>query len=319
LRVSRAHTGETLRLVFEVEDTGTGIIPRDMDTLFDPFVRSEKRHAKEQGTGLGLPISQRYVQMLGGRIDVQSTVGQGSVFSFRIPVVMGRRPDRHRAPERQVIGLAPDQPEYRVLVVDDNAESRILIERLLSPLGFEVWSTTSGIEGMRTAHEWEPHVILMDMRMPNMDGYEAARRIRSTSKGQRVVIIGFTASVLEQERARMIAVGCNDILRKPFRANELYELLVRHLGVQFAYTQAEVDMSITDTNEIVRIQNLNAAMLAELPIAWRAELRQASVEGDVERVRQLINLVRDDHDEIADHLTTIAADFEFDRILELLE
>ena len=187
-------------LCFEVEDTGPGIEASELKTLFDPFVQAKGSHKVQEGTGLGLAISQRFVQLMGGTLGVVSTVGKGTVFTFDIQVNLavmeGIQAPR---PKRQVIGLAPNQPQYRILVVEDRWENRQLLVKLLEPLGFEIREAENGEEAITLYESWSPHLIWMDMRMPVMDGYEATQRIkRSVAPTQvgatQVVSTGATAS-----------------------------------------------------------------------------------------------------------------------------
>jgi two-component system sensor histidine kinase/response regulator len=172
-----------LTLLFEVEDTGCGIALEEMDRLFEPFVQTVVGTQNRQGTGLGLAISRQFVQLMGGDIYFVSTVDQGSTFYFEIPVTLAN-PVEVVPPSasRRVLRVAPDQPAYRILVVDDRPENRDLIAQLLNTVGFEVHTATNGQEAIEHWQTWQPHLIWMDMRMPVMSGYEATRRIRARER-----------------------------------------------------------------------------------------------------------------------------------------
>lgn len=191
--VSPASTSPDLpsqNLIFAVEDTGLGIATGELDTLFEPFVQTETGRASRQGTGLGLPISQKFVHLMQGNLQVTSTLGQGSTFSFSMPLQFARTVEPLMQPVHQrVVGLAPNQPTYRILIVEDHWENRQLLMRLLSPLGFELREAENGAEVLTLLASWTPHLIWMDIRMPVMDGYETTQRIRA----------------LEQQTARAIA------------------------------------------------------------------------------------------------------------------
>lgn len=167
---------------FEVEDTGQGIAPNDLDDLFKPFTQTETGLKYAEGTGLGLPISQKFVQLMGGEIAVSSMPGQGAKFAFDIQVSpVEEIPIETTQPiGKKVIGLAPEQPVYRILVAEDKLTNRLLLVKLLSSLGFEVREAENGQEAVAMWESWEPHLIWMDMRMPVMNGYEAAKHIKAS-------------------------------------------------------------------------------------------------------------------------------------------
>jgi CheY-like chemotaxis protein len=167
-------------LIFEVEDTGLGIAPNELQTLFDPFVQTQTGRQSMEGTGLGLSISRKFIQLMGGDITVSSILEQGSIFTFDIKVNLPSRTDFDKTiiPVRKVIGLKPNQPSYRILLVEDVEENRLLLVKLLAPLGFEIREAVNGQEAVAIWHNWQPHLIFMDIRMPVMDGYEATREIR---------------------------------------------------------------------------------------------------------------------------------------------
>ncbi|WP_448561382.1 ATP-binding response regulator, partial [Trichothermofontia sp.] len=181
-------------LHFEVEDTGHGIAPGELGNLFNAFFQTDTGRKSQQGSGLGLAISRQFVQLMGGEIMVQSHLGQGSRFYFYIPVVMSEAtaaPDPsapYRDPLTQLtpITLAADQPRYRVLVVDDHWESRKLLVKLLTDLGFEVREAINGEAAIERWQHWHPHLIWMDVRMPDMSGYEVTQRIRHQEQRQLV-------------------------------------------------------------------------------------------------------------------------------------
>ena len=140
-----------------------------------------------------------------------------------------------RQPRQRVIGLEPGQPSYRILIVEDRLENRRLLVKLLEPIGFEVREAVNGQEGVEIWEAWDPHLVWMDMRMPVMDGYEATKRIKSTTKGQATVVVALTASVFEEQRTVVLSAGCDDFVRKPFRDKDIFDVLHRHLGVRFLY------------------------------------------------------------------------------------
>ena len=240
-------TDEQFHICFEIEDTGIGITPDELDNLFQPFVQTKAGAQSQQGTGLGLAISRNFVQLMGGDISVVSQPDRGSTFRFDIQL----KPvdDRHFVTpiSQYVIGLAPDQPCYRILIVEDIRENSLLLLSLLEPLGFEVQLAENGQEGITLWQSWQPHLILMDIQMPVMDGLEATKYIRANSVEQETVIIALTASAFEQRRINCLAAGCDDFVSKPFQKDVLLEKIAQYLGVRYLYqsSQASSKSSIT--------------------------------------------------------------------------
>ncbi|MCP5047114.1 MAG: response regulator [bacterium] len=169
---------KTLR--FEIKDTGPGITPEDAAVLFDPFVQTETGRQVQEGTGLGLAISRKFVQLMGGDIRVRSEIGKGSEFVFDIevhPVDAGSI--ESPTVSREVIGIGPGQVRHKILIVDDNPDSRKLLCYIHEPFGFDLRVAENGREAVETWREWKPGLIWMDMRMPVMDGCEAVKRSRN--------------------------------------------------------------------------------------------------------------------------------------------
>jgi len=227
-------------LLLEIEDTGAGIASDELDTLFDAFTQTEAGRQSRKGTGLGLFISRQLVQLLQGAITVESAIGQGTCFKCHIAVglptasVADALTDQ---PVRRVIGLPPDHPPMRILVAEDMPDNRLLLVQLLSSRGFEVRTAEDGREAIALWNNWNPHLILMDMRMPILDGYETTRQIKATARGSKTVIIAITASVLEEERMDIFAAGCDDVLCKPFQEQALLMKLAEYLDVQYVYAE----------------------------------------------------------------------------------
>ncbi|MFN6561965.1 MAG: ATP-binding protein [Nostoc sp. ChiSLP01] len=174
-----ASSSYTQFLIFEVEDTGCGIAPEEIDLLFEAFEQTEIGRKSQQGTGLGLAISRKYVELMGGDITVSSTPGIGSIFTFDVQIALACPREMPTNQNKYPVGLAAAQEGYRILVVDDSKESRLLLVKILTSMGFEVREATNGKEAVVNWESWQPHLIFMDMRMPVMNGYEATRIIKS--------------------------------------------------------------------------------------------------------------------------------------------
>jgi signal transduction histidine kinase/ActR/RegA family two-component response regulator len=229
-------TDDIVRLKVEVTDTGVGIAEHEMDKVFAYFEQTESGRAKKSGTGLGLALSRDFARMMGGDITVASKEGKGSAFCFNMEIWKGRASDiKEKIPERRVIGLEPGQEIPRVLVAEDTETSRTLLAEVLKAAGLDVQEAVNGKQAVEMFHEWRPHFIWMDVRMPVMDGLEATRRIKQTEAGQSTAIVALTAHALEEEKEAILAAGCDDFVRKPFREQEIFEAMAKHLGLKYVY------------------------------------------------------------------------------------
>ncbi len=307
----------TANLLFEVQDTGLGIAPEELDRLFEAFVQTTTGKETQEGTGLGLPISQKFVQLMGGDIQVKSEVGRGTTFTFDIQCKIGDPNAYYQSSiVNRVIALEPDQPQYRILIADDKRDSRQLLVELLKPLGFELQEATSGQEALDVWKEWEPHLIWMDNRMPGMNGHEVAKQIKATSKGQSTVIIAITTSSFEEEQATLLSVGCDDFLRKPFKEAEILDLMHKHLGVRYIYdkdTQQPVLPAEIDINA------LTPAVFADLPPDLLANLEHATITSDITMISSLIDQIHSHNAALAEMLTHLINNFEYMKILTCLQ
>lgn len=314
-------------LEFAVEDTGIGIDPDELDHLFEPFIQSRDRHVSQEGTGLGLPISRQFVQLLGGDLTVHSIPGVGSTFTFTIPVRLAEAVDQTNPIfPRRIIGLAPNQPSYRILVVEDNDTNRLLLVQLLQAVGFEVQAASNGQEAIAQWQSWHPHLIWMDIRMPMIDGYEATRQIRGMEAQRQAggdggntrsptKIIALTASAFEEDRARVLNVGCNDFVRKPFQEAELLEKIAEHLGVQ--YVDAQSDEGVKRTTIADSFDPI--AALQALPTRMLTQLHQATIQLDGQQLARAIEDLTPTYPSLAAFLTEKLENFDFEQILQLLQ
>ncbi|MEQ8536298.1 MAG: response regulator [Coleofasciculus sp. D1-CHI-01] len=307
------------KLRFEIEDTGAGIAAEEIESLFAAFVQTETGRKSMEGTGLGLPISQQFVRLMGGEIQVNSRLNQGSIFTFDIDVnrVEGIEPETQSATPR-VVGLVPGQPNYRILVVDDRLESRLLLVKLLTAVGFSVREAVNGQDAIAIWSSWEPHLIWMDMRMPVMDGYEATKHIKGHLKGQATVVLALTASAFEEERSLVLCAGCDDFVRKPFREDVIFNKIAHYLGVQYVYEQPTASTAPEDEN-LASNQPLTAQALTIMPKEWIHELYQAANSIDNERIFQLIEQIPPTHTAIAQAITDMVNNFRCDQIIDLIE
>ncbi|MEX0731815.1 MAG: two-component regulator propeller domain-containing protein [Aquisalimonadaceae bacterium] len=305
------------RLRFTVSDTGPGIPVEEQQLLFHAFVQAKAGRQTQEGTGLGLVISRRFAQLLGGDLQLSSEPDLGTVVRLDLPVdVVGADAVSESAPPnaRRVVALAPGQPSYRILVVDDRPNMRQLLVRLLEPLDFEVSEASNGKEAVDAWQAWHPHLIWMDLRMPVMDGCAATRMIKKTPHGHTTRIVALTASSFEEDRAEILAAGCDDFLRKPFRDEDIFALLQKHLNISFIY-QEEPDDAVPVVASTATC--LNALRL--LPTEVRASLDDALARLDSGAIMEIISVIRRHSPELADQLAAFARDFQYSRIWRLIQ
>ena len=301
------------RLFFAIQDSGPGIAKEEQAVLFNAFVQTAAGERVQEGTGLGLPISQEFVQLMGGEIRVESEVGKGSVFRFDIRFEQAEGVVEVKQAARRVVGLAPDQPIYRLLVVEDRLENRSLMCKILAPMGFEVREAENGEEAIAIWQTWRPHLIWMDMRMPVMDGYEATRQIKAAPGGVETVIVALTASAFEEQRAEVMAAGCDGFVRKPFREEQIFSVIAEYLGVRFVYESDSVSSPLKPS------RGLTPEALSVLPSDWMAELNQAAAQADADLIARLLEQIEPDHGVLAGALRDLVHDFRFDRLMDLTE
>ncbi len=275
-------TANRENLHFEIEDTGAGIAPSELEKLFKPFVQTQSGQKSHQGTGLGLSISQQFARLMGGEIALKSTPGQGTTFFFDVPFRREQRlEEAETKPQNRVISLAPNQPNYRILVVEDRQENRQLLVKLLTSIGFEVRAAQNGQIGVDIWQNWHPQLIWMDMQMPVMDGYAATRQIKSHLLGKSTIIIALTASAFDEERALVLSAGCDDFVCKPFLEAVIFEKMAKYLGVRYLY---DSPLELKESSPFI----LQAASLKVMPKEWREQLHQAALRTDEPQIFSLL-------------------------------
>ncbi len=304
-----------LRLLFEVEDTGPGIPREEINVLFEAFSQTSNGEKFTEGTGLGLAISRQFVRLLGGEIAVTSNPGQGTTFKFDIPIKQAQADEIQTVEiSGRVIGLAPNQRNYRILVAEDNWANRQLLVKLLLSVGFQVREAENGQQAVTLWSSWEPHLILMDMRMPVMDGYEATKQIKSHVKGQATAIIALTANAFSEQRTNVLASGCDDFVSKPFQEEMLWSKIAQHLGVDYIYQQPEQLLSSQSGEQL---EVLTEESLAVMPKEWLGQLYLAAAVCDEESLILLTEQIPPSHAPLKSALADLVNNFRFDVILDV--
>jgi ammonium transporter, Amt family len=309
---------ELISLTFEVADTGEGIAPEELEYLFEPFSQTTSGKKAQEGTGLGLTISRKFVQLMGGELKVQSVVNQGSIFSFEMQAqavnseqILARKTLANSPTTQAILSLATDQSPPRILIVDDHELNRELLVNLLQPIGFHLATAADGKEAIALWQSWQPDLILMDLRMPKLNGEEAIKIIKGDFNSM-TKIITLTASTSETERAKIMTLGCDDFLRKPFKTDELLLMMTKHLGVCYTYAEDHAVQSLLSP------LNLTDQAFEEISEELLRSLKQSIMEIDLDKIEQITQQIGQENELLAQAIEQYISNFEYEHILNLL-
>lgn len=303
-------------LTITVEDTGEGIGEKDFDKVFRLYEQTESGLHSGKGTGLGLAISREFARKMGGDLSFTSSAGTGSTFLLSLPFLIGDSSlVGENDPTHSPIALRAGQSSRRILVVDDNTNNRDLLKKILLPFGFELKEAASGHEAISACDAWEPHLVLMDLRMPEMNGREAIRQIRTRHAQAQLAIIVVTASAIESERQAVLELGINDYVRKPFRASELLSKIGDCLTLEYVYSDLPRLSSLSE--QALSNPTLRQAVAA-LPAEVKRQLQDAVTLGHATRLLQLIDELAASQAPLAAAMRALAFDFDYDALGKIL-
>lgn len=305
----------TTRIRFQVEDTGVGMTPKQVEKIFTPFEQVGEKHRMAEGTGLGLAITQQIVQLMDSQIQVESTIGQGSTFWFEVDLAEAENwlgtQSSHFA-----IDITGYEGERRsLLIVDDRWENRSVLVNLLQPLGFEVIEASHGQEGIERATTQPPDLIITDIAMDVMDGFEMVRKLRSLPQFQNIPIIASSASVFKMDRQQSQEAGCTDFLPKPIHAEELLEQLGRYLTLSWIY---DSDSPASVASRAIVMESQWLVPKPEELAALYASARIGDIWA-VEEEAQRIQALHPDYQAFATKILQLAQDMNEQAILKLLK
>ncbi|GEM_PF-2431200 len=298
-------------LRFDVRDTGTGIGNHELDGLFDAFVQTESGRRAQQGTGLGLPISKRFANLMGGDLTVTSEFGRGSVFTLLLHAeIVDESLVVPKHDMGKVLGVKSASTRYKILIAEDQLENRLLMRKVLEPFDFEIRDAYDGQQAIDIHQEWYADLIWMDMQMPNVDGYQATRQIKTNDTLKDTIIIALTASAFDHQTQDMIDAGCDDFVSKPFTTNTIYKVIERYLDVELIYEHLPIHRSDSP---------LDSAQLSQIPSDQQQALFNAVSLADYDMALDIIEELSTDHKELAEKLRTVVNDFQFDIVVTLLD
>ena len=305
-------------LNIEVEDTGKGIAPEDTEKIFEPFIQTGSA-SSNTGTGLGLSIVRQYVRLMGGDITLHSQLGKGSLFMVAIPYQPGSHNELAEDSTnklKKITGLAPGQKPFRILIVDDHKEARLLLRKLIEDLKLDVREAENGQEAVRIFREWQPHLIWMDQRMPVMCGDEATRKIRKLPGGGEVYIIALTASFQAEKRQQLMKSGMDDLIAKPCQPDKIYAIMEKYLGLRYLYeenNEAGEDSSGKITADALRYR------LAELDTGLLDELYNAAILLNLDELSHVLKRIEPFDPELVKILNTLAENMQYGVLLKAIK
>jgi PAS domain S-box-containing protein len=312
------------KIRFQIEDTGIGIAQTDLDKIFSPFQQVCDPNYRAEGTGLGLSITQKLIEMMGGELHVQSVPGQGSQFwtALDLPEVPGMvKPEKAEVPT--ILSYkkkdSTQNPKFKILVIDDKLENRLVLLNLLSPLGFEIEQACNGLEGLHKVQEYQPDLIILDLMMPIMDGFEFVRQLRQMPPFHNNLVIAASASVFNHNREDSLQAGCNDFLPKPICAEELLTLLQQYLDLEWIY-ESNILLDVLASSDDQKIDF--ATQTFALPTKQAAILFELATIGDINGILEYVAQLKQIDEQLgplANKITQLAKEFEDEKICELVE
>lgn len=303
------------KLRFQVEDQGVGIVAADLEKIFQPFQQTGSHHYKAEGTGLGLPITKKLVEMMGGELQVKSVLGQGSTFWLELELPEASEPVKVDQKQEQVI-IGCEGASRKLLVIDDKWTNRSVMVNLLTPLGFNIIEAENGQDGLEKAYAVQPDLIFTDLVMPVMDGFEVVRRLRKDPKLAKIPIIAASASVFDFHQQQSREVGCDDFIPKPFQVERLFELLQQYLNLTWIYEKETKEIE-EETKD-----NLADAPFVGPPAKQAAMLYEMAMIGDVIGIQNVLTeLEKEDvkYLRCVNTLRQLANNFDDQKICEIVQ
>ena len=297
--------------------------PDSLSKIFVPFEQVGDTNRQTEGTGLGLAISTKIINLMSSKIEVKSNLGAGSTFAFTVefPLVADWVNAATVAAEKQIIGYYGTQKT--ILVVDDNWQNRSVIVSLLEPLDFAVVEAENGEDGLAKAAQINPDLIIADLLMPVMDGFELLRQLRSSETFKNVLSIVSSASVYEMDRQKSLEAGGDDFLAKPMQLDELFSVLEKHLQIKWKYEQ--IALSETAVNQLASKISDSVILISQMPISAPEDLalllnlaQQGRLKKLTEEAKRIEQLDKS-YTQFIQQILQLAKSFQADKIENLLK
>lgn len=308
---SRENQKNKCILNFEIEDTGAGINSSDVKNIFKAFERSVESEKVYNGAGLGLAICKKFIDLMNGDIYVKSTEGKGTIFIINIPVDLGEKIIiESESKKGEVLKVKSDFEQTKILIVDDVDNNRLVLDILLKSAGFKTETAENGIQAIEKTMSWEPDLILMDIRMPELDGIETTKRIKKIRKiknENHLPIIAVTASAFDEDIEYIMNAGFSDCLKKPLQDGEIFEKIKEHLKIEYDYKIEELDNK--EDNEIIfPPDNICDEIIKSVDLGEITLIYEILIE--VNKTKKYKPFI--------DKINKYLDNFDFDRIIELL-
>ncbi|MBD2676320.1 MULTISPECIES: ATP-binding protein [Nostoc] len=316
-RESNTNEKTNYKIRFEVIDTGTGIKPQQAEKIFQPFEQVGNQKRQSEGTGLGLAISQKIVLLMGGEIQVQSTLGKGSTFWFeaKFPESKDWAKVSRALEQGTIIGYMGQR--RTILIADDKWENRSVIVNLLEPVGFTVIEASHGQEAWEQTLAHKPDLVITDLVMPILDGFELINRLRQSEQFQKIAIIASSASVFAIDQHKSIDVGADTFLPKPVEAEVLLEMLRQFLQLKWIFDE-KVD--INKKTKLLAFEQSNNTISPDKEIL--EELLELVHDGDIQNILELADRLSASDEKLnvfAQHLVQLASNFQLKRLATFIE
>ena len=300
---------------FDVEDSGCGILKKEVATIFKPFRQAGSYSSQIEGTGLGLPISKKLIEMMGGEIHVESLEGIGSLFWFELPLdVISFTLNVHYSHNDSSTIMGYQGRQRKILLVDDKKENLLVLKDILEPLGFLTDVAYGGEEGITKTYTFEPDIIITDLVMPHVNGFEMVRRLRQDTELRHLPIIAISASVFEEHQKQSIAAGCNDFIAKPIDMSIFLDKLRYYLKLLWECRESQQRMTARD--------DINVADIELPPVEQQDKILDLALMGDVGGLLECVDELEKSNKQwqvFTNYIRKLARNFKTKQICEFIQ
>ncbi len=302
-----------IELFFEIMDTGVGIA-EDAERVFSKFEQTQSGLSASSDTGLGIPLAKEHVQLMGGDMELQSQVNKGTNFRFSIQVTEEKSTWLDEGePTHSILSLQPDKMnKYRILIADDIEANCQLLSKLLGSIGFLARTVQNGREAIETFHSWQPHLILMDLKIPEIDGLEVTREIKATSVGKETSIIVIGDSVFTKTRLKVFDAGANGFIIKPFKEHNLFKTIEDQLKVKYVYENEESLL------HKIHLPELTSEIRNNVPEKLIVKMRKCVEIGNMSHFNELLEILDKKYNNVTYELRSLASNYDYKKILDIL-